>query len=42
MVTEAPLDGWKVVDLSTGIPGGYATKMLADGGAEVVKVETRK
>jgi len=39
MTTHAPLHGWVVVDLSTGIAGGYGTKMLADGGAEVVKVE---
>lgn len=34
-----PLSGFVVVDLSTGIPGGYCTKLLADGGADVVKVE---
>ena len=34
-----PLQGLRIVDLSTGIAGGYATKLLADGGAEVVKVE---
>ena len=34
-----PLSGFVVVDLSTGIPGGYCTKLLADGGAEVIKVE---
>jgi crotonobetainyl-CoA:carnitine CoA-transferase CaiB-like acyl-CoA transferase len=28
-----------VVDLSTGIAGGYCTKLLADGGAQIVKVE---
>jgi crotonobetainyl-CoA:carnitine CoA-transferase CaiB-like acyl-CoA transferase len=36
---EPPLDGWLVADLSTGIAGAYATKILADGGAEVVKLE---
>ncbi|WP_405539149.1 CoA transferase [Streptomyces sp. NBC_00075] len=37
---EPPLSGCLVVDLSTGIPGAYCTKLLADGGAEVVKVES--
>jgi crotonobetainyl-CoA:carnitine CoA-transferase CaiB-like acyl-CoA transferase len=34
-----PLNGYVVVDLSTGIAGAYCTKLLADGGAEIVKVE---
>ena len=34
-----PLSGFVVVELATGIPGGYCTKLLADGGADVVKVE---
>ena len=34
-----PLSGCLVVDLSSGIAGAYCTKLLADGGAEVVKVE---
>jgi crotonobetainyl-CoA:carnitine CoA-transferase CaiB-like acyl-CoA transferase len=34
-----PLDGYVVVDLSSGIAGAYCTKLLADGGADVVKVE---
>jgi crotonobetainyl-CoA:carnitine CoA-transferase CaiB-like acyl-CoA transferase len=34
-----PLGGYSVVDLSSGIAGAYATKILADGGADVVKVE---
>ena len=36
---NAPLDGFVVVDFSTGIAGAYCTKLLADGGAEVIKVE---
>jgi crotonobetainyl-CoA:carnitine CoA-transferase CaiB-like acyl-CoA transferase len=36
----AALDGFTVVDLSSGIAGGYCTKLLADGGAHVIKVES--
>ncbi|MEB3030104.1 CaiB/BaiF CoA-transferase family protein [[Mycobacterium] nativiensis] len=34
-----PLDGFTVVDLSTGIAGAYCTRLLSDGGAHVIKVE---
>lgn len=37
---SAPLSGYVVVELSTGIAGAYCTKMLVDAGAEVVKVES--
>lgn len=36
---SSPLSDYVVVDLSTGIAGAYCTKLLADGGAEVIKVE---
>ncbi len=34
-----PLAGMRVLDLSCRLPGAYATKLLVDAGADVVKVE---
>lgn len=35
----APLDGLRILDFSWSLPGPYATRMLADLGAEVVSVD---
>src|SRR5207302_4143918 len=38
-VMSLPLEGLKVLDLSRLLPGGYCSLLLADFGADVIKVE---
>ena len=38
-VEISPLDGLAVVDLSSWIAGAYASRLLADGGASITRVE---
>jgi len=38
-VSAPPLDDVRVLDLSSGVAGAYLTKLFADAGAEVTKIE---
>ena len=40
-MTALPLEGVRIVDLTGLLAGPYATRLLADMGAETIKVERR-
>ncbi len=40
MAAQQPLDGLRIVDLSMFMSGPMATQLCADGGAEIIKVES--
>lgn len=40
MTAAAPFAGWRVLELANGLAVAYCGKMFADGGADVVKIES--
>mgnify|MGYP006117587671 CR=1 FL=1 len=40
LIMTTPFDGLRILDLSTEIAGPFATRLLADTGAEIIKVES--
>ncbi|MPZ98900.1 MAG: CoA transferase, partial [Dehalococcoidia bacterium] len=39
MNVTGPLEGLCILDITTGVAGPFATKLMADFGARVIKVE---